>query len=159
SAITELQDEGVTYRGHDAAALSRTHSFEQVAELLWTGTLGPRATRWPVDRSLLATCRRVIDAAGADDSITRMTLAATTLSAAANDGERDAPAAARTLLALAPSLLGGPVTGDIATRLATAYRRRPSPEIVATVSRALVLLADHELATSTLAVRVACSVR
>jgi citrate synthase len=37
--------------------------------------------------------------------------------------------------------------------------RRPTDELVAAVGRALVLLADHELATSTLAVRVATSVR
>ena len=49
--------------------------------------------------------------------------------------------------------------GDVATRLAAAWRRQPSPQLVAAVSQALVLLADHELATSTLAVRVACSVR
>jgi citrate synthase len=67
--------------------------------------------------------------------------------------------AARTLLALAPSLLGGPLTGDVASRLAACFRRRPGAELVAAVSRALVLLADHELATSTLAVRVAASVR
>jgi citrate synthase len=84
-------------------------------------------------------------------------LAAITLAQGA--GDDDAPTAARRLLAIGPSLLGGPVTGDIATRLTAAYRRRPSPELVDAVSRALVLLSDHELATSTLAVRVACSVR
>ena len=51
------------------------------------------------------------------------------------------------------------MSGDIATRLTASYRRRPPVELVAAVSRALILLADHELATSTLAVRVACSVR
>jgi citrate synthase len=49
--------------------------------------------------------------------------------------------------------------GDIASRLTAAWVRRPSPALVDAVARALVLLADHELATSTLAVRVACSVR
>lgn len=157
STITELQDEGVTFRGHDAADLARTSTFEQVAELLWTGRLGERGSIWPTDRHALARCREVCDAAGEDDAIVRLTLAATTLSASA--GEDDAATAARRLLALAPSLLGGPITGDLASRMAAAYRRRPSPELIAAVSRALVLLADHELATSTLAVRVACSVR
>lgn len=157
SAITELQDEGVTYRGQDAAQLARACSFEQVAELLWTSTLGERGLVWPVDRGGLARCRNVANTAGADNAISTLTLAATTLAQGA--GGDDAPTAARRLLAIAPSLLGGPVTGDVATRLAGAYRRRPSPELVNAVSRALVLLADHELATSTLAVRVACSVR
>src|SRR3954468_7515888 len=157
SAVTELQDEGVTYRGRDAVELSRKHTFEHVAELLWTGTLGERGLTWPGDRHSLTRCRAVFDAADAKGAIVRLTLAATTLSATA--GDDDAPTAARRLLALAPSLLGGPVTGDLATRMAAAYRKRPSPELIAAISRALVLLADHELATSTLAVRVACSVR
>jgi citrate synthase len=160
SAITELQDEGVTYRGRDAAELARAHSFEQVAELLWTGALGDPGLTWPVERSTLAQCRRVFDAAGADGPIVRLTLAATTLSATADEHDReDAASAARRLLALAPSLLGGPLAGDLAFRMATTYRKRPAPELVTAISRALVLLADHELATSTLAVRVACSVR
>jgi citrate synthase len=49
--------------------------------------------------------------------------------------------------------------GTVAGRLARAWVRRPSPELVAAIDRALALLADHELATSTLAVRVAASVR
>ncbi len=157
SAVTELQDEGVNYRGRDAVELARTCNFEQVAELLWTGELGEHGSTWPVERAGLARCREVLDAAGAEGAIVRLTLAATTLSA--NAGDDDAATAARRLLAIAPSLLGGPLTGDLATRMAAAYRKRPSPELVAAISRALVLLADHELATSTLAVRVACSVR
>src|SRR5215207_5266768 len=35
SAITDVQDEGVSYRGHDAALLAKSVSFEQAAELLW----------------------------------------------------------------------------------------------------------------------------
>ena len=154
SAITELQDEGVRYRGRDATELARTHTFEQVSELLWTGRLDNAEMSWPIDRIALDRCRAVHDAAGADDPIVRLTLAATTFSATADDV--DAASAARRLLALAPSLLGGPLTGDLATRMAATYRRRPPPELVAAISRALVLLADHELATSTLAVRVAC---
>ncbi|HZI44953.1 MAG TPA: citrate/2-methylcitrate synthase [Ilumatobacter sp.] len=157
SAITELQDERLSYRGHDAAGLARDHSFEQVAELLWGGALGQRGLLWPVDRASLARCRSVHETAKAVGAIARLTLAAITL--AEDSPGDDAPTAARRLLAIAPSLLGGPVNGDMATRLAAAYRRRPSPELVAAVARALVLLADHELATSTLAVRVACSVR
>ena len=55
--------------------------------------------------------------------------------------------------------MGGPLTGGTATRLVGAYRRRPPVELIDAMTRALILLADHELATSTLAVRVACSVR
>ena len=46
-----------------------------------------------------------------------------------------------------------------AQRLARVWEPRPSPELVDAIDAALVLLADHELATSTLAVRIAASVR
>src|SRR6476659_9485472 len=46
TGITELDETGVRYRGHDVAALARDCSFEQVAELLWTGTI-PAAVAWP----------------------------------------------------------------------------------------------------------------
>ena len=43
--------------------------------------------------------------------------------------------------------------------MVAAVRRRPSPALRRALSAALVLLADHELAASTLAARVAASVR
>ena len=77
----------------------------------------------------------------------------------------DAAAAARRLIGLAPAVLGGPdPSGDgetgVAARLAGGWSddADPGPLTVA-LDRALVLLADHELATSTLAVRVAASTR
>src|SRR5690606_32662626 len=45
----------------------------------------------------------------------------------------------------------------VAARLAAAWCAEPAPALVTVIDRALVLLADHELATSTLAVRVAGS--
>jgi citrate synthase len=158
SAITDVQDEGVTYRGHDAAELAVAMSFEQVSELLFTGTLPSEQPRWPVDRPAIARCRNALDAAAVTAPVARLAIAAAVL--AQSHAADDAPAAARRLLAIAPALLGGSVGGDgIALRLARAWRTRPTPELVTAISRALVLLADHELATSTLAVRVACSVR
>ena len=38
SSITALTGNGFTYRGHDVAGLCATHTFEQVAELLWDPT-------------------------------------------------------------------------------------------------------------------------
>lgn len=157
SAVTQLSDDGVTYRGHDAVALAATCSFEQVAELLMTGTLPRHRPAWPILRPELDRCRAVCTAAGTVDPVLALTLAAGTLAGSRRDD--DAGTAARTLLALAPSAFGGTMRGDIASRLAAAWSRRPTSELVAAISRALVLLADHELATSTLAVRVACSVR
>jgi citrate synthase len=76
--------------------------------------------------------------------------------------EHDDPvAAARRLIGVVPVVLGAaaePVAGPIAERLAACWR--PAGEVstlTPVIDRALVLLADHELATSTLAVRIAGS--
>src|SRR5690349_833121 len=39
SQLTQISQDGLRYRGHDVVGLARTRSFEDVAELLWTGTL------------------------------------------------------------------------------------------------------------------------
>jgi citrate synthase len=49
--------------------------------------------------------------------------------------------------------------GSIAERLATKLSPAPTEDLVRGVNAALVLLADHELATSTMAVRMAASTR
>ncbi len=54
---------------------------------------------------------------------------------------------------------GGDLAGSIAERLASALAPGPSPPLVRAVNAALVLMADHELATSTMAVRIAASTR
>lgn len=159
SAVTELDDAGLTYRGHPVADLARASTFERVAELLWTGELADVEPAWPIDRVALARIEDAVDSADIADPIARLAIAAGVL--AGDPGAEDATSAqaARRLLALSPSVLGGTRQGRIAERLARAYLRRPGPHVVAAFDRALVLLADHELATSTLAVRVAASVR
>ena len=54
---------------------------------------------------------------------------------------------------------GGDGGTSIATRLATAIGARPTADVVGVLDAALVLLADHELAASTLAARTAASAR
>lgn len=49
--------------------------------------------------------------------------------------------------------------GSLAERLAAALSSGPSPDLIRAVNAAMVLMADHELATSTLAVRIAASTR
>ncbi|MGD0934656.1 MAG: citrate/2-methylcitrate synthase, partial [Streptosporangiaceae bacterium] len=51
---------------------------------------------------------------------------------------------------------GGAIAGRLWSRLAG---RRAAPALLRALSAALVLVADHELAASTLAARVAASVR
>jgi len=154
TAITRLHDDSPTYRGDRVVDLVTTRSFEQVADLLFAD--GRPESAWRLDTAALTRARTIVDAAAPVSPITALGLAAMSL-----DGESSADAAvvARQLLTIAPSILGGPQNGGIAGRLTRAWRRRPPPELVDAVSTALILLADHELATSTLAVRVAASVR
>lgn len=156
TAITQLHDDSPTYRGIRVLDLAAERTFEDVTELLLTGELPAEPAALTVDRALLARVRRVIDECAETTPLARLTIAATVLG---DEPGADAASTARTLIGLAPSVLGGPRDGDIATRLANAWERIPSNELVDAISIALVLLADHELATSTLAVRVAASVR
>jgi citrate synthase len=157
SSITQLDDDALRFRGHDAAELAGSSSFEAVATLLWTGTRPaepPLFTADPIDGER---CLSVVDAAAPVDPVTLLALATNAMS-----GRNSAPTGAEggaRLLGVAPTLLGGPVSGTIAQRLTRTYRPDATAELIRAVDTALMLLADHELATSTLAVRVACSVR
>jgi citrate synthase len=89
---------------------------------------------------------------------------------------RTARRVAATMVAVLPPPEGGPADGDeptghlllddgrsragsMAERLASRLSPAPTEHLVRGVNAALVLLADHELATSTMAVRVAASTR
>ena len=173
--LTHLDDHSLTYRGHDVAELARTCSFEEVAELLWGtdgagstrvgGGRGPTWTAPPFLRDVaMATAALPPDAHPPD--VLRVGVAA---AAAVDDGrfalDRTSVAAtARRLITTAVLSLQlrrrGPSTGSIAAMLwPRLTSRAPEPADLRTLDSALVLLADHELATSTVAVRVAASTR
>lgn len=156
TAITQLHDDSPTYRGHRVVDLAGSHRFEDVTDLLLADDLDGDVGGWKLDRVALARAKRIVAAAEPCDPITALALTALSLGDRPPD---DAARTARDLITLAPSVLGGPMHGDVAERLARLWVRRPTDELVAAISCALVLLADHELATSTLAVRVAASVR
>ncbi len=153
SSITSLREDGVTVRGHELAHLANNHSFEAIAELLWTGSLGATSPAWPP-------CRDRPSLAGitTGDPVARLMVAASLLGDAHPDD--DAASAARRLIVAAPIVLGTHrSTGSMAQRIAGTWSRRPAQALVEAIDTALGLLADHELATSTLAVRLAASVR
>jgi citrate synthase len=190
SELTEIADDRLRFRGHDAIALATSRSFEEVASLLWTGSFddpsakGPwRATgeaiaagtaaqaALPPDTYPLERLQVIVPAVAATDRL-RLHLdrpaviaAASGLIAAMADclppAGPDAAVAGDHSAALAGDDSAA-VAGDdsIAGRLATKLcQRRPSAGLVAALRAALVLAADHELAASTLAARVAASVR
>jgi citrate synthase len=161
TAVTTLDEAGPRYRGRDVAELARTCSFERVAELLWTGELPPAAT-WP-EPSVgdVRQAVRVARAIGGRGGVPAIVAVASAFGV--QHAVDDPPAAARRLLGVIPDVLAGeggePVKrqGGIAARLAARWRPDDASVLAPVLDRALVLLADHELATSTLAVRVAAS--
>ena len=144
SAITQLNEDGLCYRDVPVDELV-DQPYEQVCALLW-GTAPPKL-RPESDGANRPTPEA--DVMGLVQLVAGMQLAA------------DPFEAADTLLGAIPGALGGSPDPErtYADRLARAWIRRPSDELVRVINSALVLLADHELATSTLAVRVAASVR
>lgn len=148
TCITHLDEAGIRYRGVPLDDLV-DEPFERVCDLLWHGALGgvtesdfqalPSTDAGPPPLTVLSLIRL---AAGMDIDVDVTPMAA----------------AVRLLDAIAPRLPFEP-TSSFAERLARRWAHDPSSQLVRTVNSTLVLLADHELATSTLAVRVATSVR
>ncbi|MFM2417186.1 MAG: hypothetical protein RL385_1909 [Pseudomonadota bacterium] len=168
SALTELGPSALRFRGHDAVALSQQYSFESVAELLWCGEL-TAAVHWPVVPLGLRVSRATARLPKGCGPLERF-LCVTTLCAA--DDPLRSDLAPSQVLVLARTLINALVTSlpllghDSATATSVAKRLWPRLSAqparaarVALLDAALVLLADHELATSTLAARVAASAR
>lgn len=174
--VTEITGDHLRYRGYDVIGLASEHSFEEVAGLLWTGSLGESAGApfWQATEAAVAAGSAAQAALPAETlPLERLQVIVPALAAA--DPLRlhlDPPAviaAGRTLIAgmvdcLPPARPGGaagwPPAGSIAERLVPRLcPADPAPSLVRVLSAALVLLADHELAASTFAARVAASVR
>lgn len=175
TALTDIDGRHLRYRGRDAVELSTTRTFEEVAHLLWLGELPDRPPEWapghelPYRPDAATMLDRLRLAVALDGCRPRPPV---DLGA---DGGRELVAAGPELLATmvdslpvrasgsVPSLrlVDGPVVRrTVAARLSVRLtERRPAPAVVAAVNAALVLLADHEMAASTLAARVAASVR
>jgi citrate synthase len=159
TAVTRLDEHSLWYRGRDAVELARTTGFEAVAELLWSGSLPAQRPDWPsAGTSDRAAAAAAVDALGASATALQE-LTATAVVLGARHAADDPPAAARRLLTVTAAPRGRSRRGPFAERLARRWHRSPTPALVAAIDRALVLLADHELSTSTLAARVAISVR
>ena len=178
SRLTRIGDHQLAYRDHDALELSRRATFEQVAELLWTDTLPERPPTWepaagpapvaaPDDGSfdLLDLIRLTVVTAPAADPLrsdlrpasvvaTARRLLATAVQGLPPRGDA-AGAVPRLQLPAGGSPINGTLAGHLWIRLCDGRPRGMLPVLNA----ALVLLADHELASSTLAARIAASTR
>jgi citrate synthase len=178
SAITELTTDSLRYRGLDVMRLAVSRTFEEVAGLLWTGDFPSAGEPWQARPAALAAGRAaqaalpaaalplerlqvIVPAMAATDPL-RLQLDQSAVVAAG----RNIIAGMVDCLPLAgpsagtgtspPDAAAGPVAGRLWSRLCD---RRASPGLLRATSAALVLLADHELAASTLAARAAASVR
>jgi len=171
SAITEISGGHLRFRGLDATRLAVSRSFEDVAELLWTGDLPAEAPRepWQARPAALAAGRAAQSALPAG-TLPLERLQVIVPAMAATDplrlqlGQSAVLATGRSIVAGMVECLpsgvtagaGEPIAGRLWARLCD---RRASPGLLRVMSAALVLLADHELAASTLAARAAASVR
>ncbi|MFI7489933.1 citrate synthase [Micromonospora echinaurantiaca] len=155
------------YRGLDAAALAPVTSFEEVAQWLWTGerrhavfTASPEtlerarraAEHLPAQARVFDRLPVIVAVAAAMDPL-RFDLAPATVTALA-------PGLLSTMVDALPPVGEAPPDDGLAARLWCRLTGAPAyPDGVRALNAALVLLADHDLAASTIAVRVAASTR
>jgi citrate synthase len=182
SALTAIDQGQPWYRGLAAADLAATRGFEEVAEWLWTGRFPDRVPAWQAGAAALDAGRRA-QAALPPTALPLERIRVIAAALAAGDELRlelhpaAVTAAGRALIAglvdclprLAPPRRGRaaarqgpppPGATAIAARLSAGLSPTdPEAGLVGVVDAALVLLADHELAASTVAARVAASVR
>ena len=167
--VSTVTDGAVRYRGRDVLGLAADgEQFEAVAELLWAG---PPATEpaWRLPAGQASSLRLVLGALGGGLPVAMRFAAAVAAMAGAGGpgaaGQPDWPAWGRFLIATiveasGPAQGAADADGPVARRL---WRRwsplSPAAARVRALNIALVLLAEHELAASTLAVRVAASAR
>jgi len=173
SSITEITVDGPRYRGMLASDLvAQGACFEQVAELLWTGTLPPSPPRWPIAAIPQAELGHLV--AQTRRSLARLPLLLAAWQAHSNFGRtrrttsRPSPEAtrrlARSLVAALPWIINPARWPEaiaraprLAERICILLNRSPTPERVRLIDATLVLCADHELTVSSFAARVVAS--
>lgn len=176
TTITDLSDDGPVYRGRSALTLAESgRSFESVAELLWSGMDLPQLAVWDSQPPPPRFIERMDSALQGGTAVTclRLMSLATILLAlgghARSDFERGSTIAdARQLLQIYFGTMGymGPKQqfvdsaaegAALAEVLLKGVGARIVPQAVRAVNAALILCADHELSSATLAARVAAS--
>ena len=176
SAITEITADGPKYRGRLALDLARGgHPFESVAELLWSGIAFDEPIAWEATPPPFPP-GELIDRVGVEQPQSQLlpSMALLTIALGMSRGvpserikQGTALIAARQLIRALTGCFGflgrrpayvPPQPGDaVAASIARACGIAASAEAVAAIDAALILSADHELAPSTFAARVAAS--
>ena len=172
TTVSEIGNGWIRYRGHDLLDLAAWATFEDTCELLWTGELSgePHQHRGPAAEAaaMTAAVERTVAALPHQASISaRLAVGAAAASPwvpRAKTTESSVHSAALVVDALIASLPAvgepAPVEASVAARLwPKVSALAPTRARLRALDTLLVLLAEHELATSTLAVRVAASTR
>jgi citrate synthase len=162
SRLTLLEDDELHYRGHSVRDLVGTATVEQVAHLLWTGTLADQEP-FGADRDAVRLAQHAMAVVPGTARLTdRLRVAVAVLGAADplrfDLTPRAVTAAAGRLIGTVVNALPGEAgTGSLGAWLWPKLSdHEPRPELL---DAALILLADHGLAVSTVAARVAASAR
>lgn len=173
SDVTVIDPSGHRYRGQRALDLVTAGlGFEQIAGLLWTGAIPDRRPHWsaPPEALRVALAAQAAlpgDARSIDRHRLSVTAAAVTDPLRFDTRPEAVVAHAGGLVALLVDALplvrsAAPAQNDarrsVAARLwPRLTARRPTAAAIGALDGALVLLADHELAASTVAVRIAAA--
>ncbi len=175
TAITAITREGPRYRGVLAVDLAHMgRSFEDCVELLWGGVLPTQSVRWapqPPPQSFDGFLDAIAATAKANNTRRLFSLCVEAL-ASCNGANAELKAgasvlAARQVLQVLVSALGflrkqprfEPVRegASFAECLCRSLDLEPSTDTVQVLDAALIICADHELAPSTFATRIAAS--
>jgi citrate synthase len=169
SALTLIADDRLFYRGVDATELATWASFETAAHWLWTGELDP-AAGFSSEPKLLAALAETDSWRRRLTTMDRLRLAVS-LSGSANPlrAQLDRAAVLRSVAGLVPVMVAAlpdaatatpqrPIAGGLWSALAAGSDEAGEAD-VALLNAFLVMLLDHDLALSTMAVRVAASAR
>lgn len=169
SDLTLIENDDLYFRGMRAVELSRTASFEDATSMLWENApLGTDefATDDNVVAHALAAAQLLGPSTRLVDHLGLAVRVAGSFDALRGDLDRDAVFAAgrRIIATMVDALPAAPASsrpaGKIAKRAWAALSpATPTDADIAVVNAALVLCMDHDLASSTLAARVAATAR
>lgn len=162
SRLTLVERGQYWYRGRPPAALAAAWPFEQVAEFLWNGASTGVHPPWTADAAAVNDARRVLRAVPPGAAATDVLRIAVAVLGVADPLRFDlrpsgATATARRLVAATLAAVSGRARGPSAAQVAAWVGAPRDERTVNAIDDVLVLLADHELAASTVAVRVAAS--
>ncbi|MGW1539909.1 citrate synthase family protein [Streptomyces sp. NPDC002309] len=167
--ITLIEEDRYYFRGVDATELAARHSYEEIAEWLWTGRMRPGIT-FAAPSASVAVARHAVDSLPEHNGPTDRLRVALAAAACADPLRFDLSqeAVLGTARVLIPTLVAAlppcrPTRRDEGSLARRLWRRLsprdPDEASLRALDMALGLLVDHDLAASTLAVRVAASAR